>query len=326
MPTITDAPPTQVAKDILSLRASLDKAIPAKQVERNILIATWNLRDFGGLTEKWASQKGDSPKRDLHSLLAIAEIVSHFDVIALQEVRADLKALRHMLKALGDNWHFILTDVTAGDAGNGERLAFLFDTRKVALSGLACEIVVPKEQLSSIAPGALTEQFARTPYAVSFLSGGKTFILVTLHVKYGPKAQDRVPELAAIASWLAGWAKNVNAYDHNIIALGDFNIDRKDDPLYQAFTSTGLTVPKELQDKPRTLFADPAKPNLGQFYDQIAWFTGQNRLPALSLNYQTGGNYDFTKTAMPSRNLTPQELSWHISDHYPLWTEFEVRG
>jgi hypothetical protein len=95
--------------------------------------------------------------------------------------------------------------------------------------------------------------------------------------------------------------------------------------LYQAFTSTGLTVPKELQDKPRTLFADPAKPSLGQFYDQIAWFTGQNGLPALSLNYQTGGNYDFTKTAMPSRNLAPQELSWHISDHYPLWTEFSVR-
>jgi hypothetical protein len=30
-------------------------------------------------------------------------------------------------------------------------------------------------------------------------------------------------------------------WDQNLIALGDFNIDRQDDPLYQAFTSTGLT-------------------------------------------------------------------------------------
>jgi hypothetical protein len=28
--------------------------------------------------------------------------------------------------------------------------------------------------------------------------------------------------------------------------LGDFNIDRRDDPLYQAFTSTGLRPPDAL--------------------------------------------------------------------------------
>ena len=61
------------------------------------------------------------------------------------------------------------------------------------------------------------------------------------------------------------------------------------------------------------------------FFDQIAWFTGQRGLPALSLKYRTGGNYDFTSTALPSRNLGLKDLSWHISDHYPLWVEFGVR-
>jgi hypothetical protein len=46
--------------------------------------------------------------------------------------------------------------------------------------------VVPDEQLKQgVASDALTEQFAKTPYAVAFRSEGNTFILVTLHVKLG---------------------------------------------------------------------------------------------------------------------------------------------
>jgi hypothetical protein len=32
---------------------------------------------------------------------------------------------------------------------------------------------------------------------------------------------------------------------HNLLALGDFNIDRIGDPLFEAFTSTGLTPPAD---------------------------------------------------------------------------------
>ncbi len=192
-----------------------------------------------------ALHRGDTPKRDLHSLLCIAEIVSRFDVVALQEARENLKALRHLLKALGPNWGLSLTDVTEGSPGNGERMAFLFDTRRVVPSGLACEIVVPEEQLDRVGPDALTRQFARTPYAVSFRSGTKTFILVTLHVLYGEREEERLPELRAIAEWLAGWARDINGWDHNLIALGDFNIDRTGDALHDAFVSTGLDIPQD---------------------------------------------------------------------------------
>src|SRR5690606_41403544 len=89
-------------------------------------------------------------------------------------------AFRHTLKLLGPHWSFILTDVCKGSEGNDERLAFLFDTRKVKLSGLACELVVPNEQVEKIKEGAFNRQFARTPYAVSFKVANKTFILVTL--------------------------------------------------------------------------------------------------------------------------------------------------
>ncbi len=325
IPDITESPPEEVLTDLARLRSALDEAVPPKALDRNLLIATWNVRAFGGLTEKWESSEDDSPKRDLHSLLSIAEIVSRFDVVAVQEAKDDLKALRHLVHALGHDWGLSLTDVTEGAPGNAERMAFLFDTRRVQLSGLACEIVVPQEQLGLIGSDALQRQFARTPYAVSFRSGEKTFILVTLHVLYGEDEQERLPEIRAIAEWLARWARDVNGWDHNLIALGDFNIDRRDDPLYDAFVSTGLDIPEDLQEAPRTIFDDPHKPELNKFYDQIAWFAGRNGLPALSLRYSRGGYFDFTKSALASRQLTRVELSWRISDHYPLWAEFCVR-
>ena len=325
MPSITDPLPPELAAELAELRTQLDKDIPRKVLDHNVLIATWNLRAFGGLTEKWESELKDSPKRDLYSLRCIAEIIARFDVVALQEVRGDLKSLRHMLKFLGENWGLILTDETKGSSGNWERMAYLFDMRKVNISGLACELVVPPEMLESIDPGALRRQFARTPYAVSFRSAHKTFILVTLHVLYGKDALERLPEVKAIANWLADWARDINAWDHNLIALGDFNIDRKDDLLYQAFTSTGLFTPPDLNRVPRTIFSDPFNPEKDKFYDQIAWFLGVDKVPALSLRYNRGGTFDFLKVALKGRNLPKDQVSWRISDHYPLWAEFLVR-
>jgi endonuclease/exonuclease/phosphatase family metal-dependent hydrolase len=320
-----DKPSEEALRDLVELQTELDGHLPAKIPDRNLLIATWNLRAFGDLTESWKSKESDSPKRNWHALRCIAEIVSRFDVIAIQEVRGNLRALRHMLKMLGDNWSFLMTDVTKGPEGNDERMAFLFDMRKIKLSGLACELVLPEEQLKSIKPDALKKQFARTPYAVSFFSAGKTFILVTLHVIYG-QPKERIPELTAIAGWLSEWSKNINELNsnHNLITLGDFNIDREGDAMYKAFISTGLSVPKDLEGLPRTIFKTDGSKDV-TFYDQIAWFNKDGNVPALSLKYKTGGNFDFTNTALKSLNLSTRELSYRISDHYPLWVEFDVR-
>lgn len=326
MASVSDTRPVEIEQDLQSLRSALTEALPRRTLDDNLLIATWNIRAFGGLTDKWVSQENDTPKRDIHSIHVIAEIIRQFDVIALQEVRGNLKALRHTLKILGSDWGLVLTDVTRGKAGNNERLGFLFDQRKIQMSGLAAELVIPQGELDSIEPDALRRQFARTPYAVSFRCGEQTFILVTLHVLYGKSAPERTPELRTIAIWLDRWARTMNDWDgnHNLIALGDFNIDRKGDERYEAFTSTGLEVPRELHDVPRTIFSDPHKSGKSHFYDQIAWFTEERGRPALSLKYRTGGYFDFKDIALPRRNLSKTSQSWHISDHYPLWTEFEL--
>lgn len=320
MISITDIPPSEVQNNLNLLKADLDAKIPSKKLDKNLLIATWNIRAFGNLTRKWDSVDGDSPKRDLHSILCIAQIISRFDVIAIQEVKDNIRALRDTLKVLGKNWSFILTDVNKGKVGNGERMAYLFDTRRVHLSGLAGELVVPEEWEDQIGEHALSKQFVRSPYAVSFQSNQHTFILVTLHILYGKSADNRIEELRGIAKWLKSWAGSINAYHQDFIALGDFNIDARGDLLEETFLSEGLYIPPQLQseDVTRSIFKST------KFYDQIAWFNSQGSGPKLSMEFLDGGNYDFVPYALANRKLTKQSLSWLISDHYPLWAEFKV--
>lgn len=318
MPTIAEIP-AHVRQDLDVLADDLNNLIPSKKLEQNLLIATWNIRAFGDLTPKWESGKGDSPKRDWHAAACIAEILKRFDVIAVQEVKANLRALRHTMKLMGDNYAFILTDVNQGNVGNGERMAYIYDTRRVQLSGLACELVVPQEWIGK--PGGLsTEQFVRSPYAVSFRSGNQTFILVTMHIVYGDASDDRVEELKGVAKWMANWAKDAYSYHQNLITLGDFNIDMRGDLLAKTFLSEGLYIPPQLADENvlRSVF------NESKFYDQIAWFNGDNQSSRLSMEFLNGGSYKFTEKALSGRKLKLQDISWMMSDHYPLWAEFRL--
>lgn len=98
MPRLDDLPPSAVQADIETLRQTLSDRVPSKRLDENLLIATWNIRGFASLTREWTAGDADSPKRDLRGLLAIGEIIRRFDVIAVQEVKGDLRALRDLMK------------------------------------------------------------------------------------------------------------------------------------------------------------------------------------------------------------------------------------
>ncbi len=299
--------PPIVVTDIVRLRRRIHAAgVPPKGHDENLLIATWNIRMFGGYHDAW-TENPDSPKRNLRGLACLAEIIRCFDVVAVQEILRDVSGLRKLLSMLGPEWDLILTDVTAGEAGHNERLGFIYDRRRVQPSGLACELVLPP-----LEGGDPRAQFARTPYAVSFRAGAESFVLVALHVLYGPKPEARLAELREIAHWLANWSKRPDGYNQNLIALGDFNIDRRGDENFQAFTETGLTVPAGLTALP-TVAGMTQK-----HYDQIAWFMGDFDLP------ETGrsGTVDFTGAAF--QELPLLQMTFRVSDHLPLWAEFRI--
>lgn len=311
---------TDMPADVRDRIAAFAEAITASPIPKksasNALIATWNLRAFGGVTPKWHSAAKDSPKRDWTAIAHIAELIRPFDVVAVQEVKRDTTALRFLLQQLGPAWRFITSDVTEGDGGNDERLAYLYDSKRVQASGLVGEIVLPPMANPS-------RQFARSPYAASFTRGTTEFILTTVHVIWGGNVGERLPEIIDFANWMRKWADRPNDWNQNLLVLGDFNIDRRNGALYQAFQSTGLKPPAALFDIPRTIFANDKDDN---FYDQISWFTDQNAATPRTLLPSMGytgraGSFDFVDH-FPG--LTKAELSWRISDHYPLWVEFTI--
>jgi Endonuclease/Exonuclease/phosphatase family len=118
----------------VALKEHIAQGQLGKATDKSVRIATWNLREFGGTK---------SGGRGHETLCYIAEIIAHFDVVALQEVRGNLTALRELLALLGPDWEHIATDVTDGDAGNGERMVFLFNRNKAHFTNIAGELTLP---------------------------------------------------------------------------------------------------------------------------------------------------------------------------------------
>ncbi|MET3142526.1 UNVERIFIED_ORG: hypothetical protein ABIB13_002243 [Arthrobacter sp. UYEF2] len=127
---MTASPPEAVTEDLTRLSIALDAAIP-ERTANNLLIATWNIRALGDLTDKWLAGPKDSPKRDWHAIACLAAVISRFDVVAVQESRRNPTALKRLLADLGPDWRVIISDATEGAAGNGVRLAFLYDRTRV---------------------------------------------------------------------------------------------------------------------------------------------------------------------------------------------------
>ena len=88
--------PERAARNLLDLRATLEDPqglnfVPAKS-ETQLLLATWNIQHFG------------STERYDESFWYIAEILSHFDLITIQEVKQSLQDLEVVTRLLGPWW------------------------------------------------------------------------------------------------------------------------------------------------------------------------------------------------------------------------------
>lgn len=327
------------------------ESVPPKNVRDSILLATWNIREFD--SEKYGA-------RCLESFYYIAEIIDHFDLIAIQEVRGDLSALQKLMSILGSWWKYVVTDVTLGASGNDERLAFLFDTRKVTFNGLAGELVLPRKD------EATTVQFARTPFICGFKAGWTEFCICTVHIYYGKSvALDprRVQEIKDLASTLADIAEgkprklrsSVSSRDQrkltprqNLIVLGDFNIFNRKDATYEALVQQGFEIPAALRPVEvaggKAKLKDGSNLDLSKHYDQIAFiaqpdrFEFQNR--AGIFNFQKSvfdkGQYeryaDLVDAYVKDSGKKPKDMmrlyndwrTYQMSDHLLMWAEIKI--
>ena len=94
--------PAEVRAEVAGLAGAVAAQVPAKAAD-NLLLATWNLRALGSLTPAWNAGAGSRPKRDWRAVALIAAVVSQFDVIAVQEVRRNITALRFLISSSARN-------------------------------------------------------------------------------------------------------------------------------------------------------------------------------------------------------------------------------
>jgi len=308
-----------------ALRAALSAAIPTRTATETLLLATWNLREFD--TRKYGG-------RSELALLTIAEIASRFDLIAIQEVRESLWALQRVQQHLGPWWDYLVTDVTLGKRGNSERLAYLYDKRKVAFSGLAAEVVIP--------PETQVPQLARSPYVAGFKSGWSQLNLCTVHLFYGDDTADNPERLREIRNLTTLLAKNAGQFSsgrvhtpdgeaqlhENLLLLGDFNIFKTSDATFQALLAAGFVIPQGLSEIPGS------NVDKNKRYDQIAYLQG---LSGMSHTGRAGvfdcyehlyrdADAAVFQPEMAQTNLK-QFRTWRtyqLSDHLPMWAEFKV--
>lgn len=306
-----------LATEIKALRSypvtKPDRKIPDKSPER-LLLATWNIANLG------------LQKRRESDYKLIAEMLGWFDLIALQEVNDDLTGLRAIQKVLPKRFRILFSN----SAGNNERMAFVFDSRKVTPLEKIGILTIPPSQHADVRIEGFTQEFRgfdRSPFLASFKVGSFTLLLACVHLYFGDDAARKSIERRSLEAYAIGrWAdlrrKSKNAFTPNIIALGDFNLPKVDpgDPIYKALTRRGLELPPHSTQIGSSVTSD-------SHYDQLTFFPGD-----VKDRFVSAGVFDFDG-ALFRKLWDPQDpkntaffdfMKYYVSDHRILWAEFKL--
>ena len=301
----------KLIKGILELRRRIEKAkIPPSILDESINIATWNIREFG------------KRRREKASIHYIAEILYQFDLIAITELRDNMKDLKRVMELLGSYWQVVYSDFVPDRAGNKERIAYLFDKRAVAFTGLAAEADPPRKKDKKSGKYLEENTWWRSPYMASFKAGSFDFILLTTHIRWGSGSKkqsegDRENALKHLAEWVDKRIKEKNLKEKDIILMGDFNIPKTGNhPLYKAITSKGLKMPKALEGVHGTNLTK------NNNYDQILHYPKYTKCFS-----ERGGVIDFYQKNF--KKLYPKikkkhDFTFQLSDHLPLWIQVKT--
>jgi exonuclease III len=325
----------RVIDNILRLRMQMAKAVPQRTALETLLIGTWNLRDFD-------SNKFQHGPRLGESFHYIAEVISAFDLVAIQEVNDDMRPFERIMELLGPSWKYIATDLTEGRSGNGERMVFVYDQTKVQFKHIAGELVLPKEALPEGAP-----QFARTPFLVRFQSGWFKFNLCSVHMYFGEDSGDglerRIAEIDRVAKFLK---KRADEDGQNYILLGDMNVVGPNHATMAPLRKHKFILPADLTTgRAEAEWAS----NMGgnKHYDQIAFLVRKDELE-IGPSTNNAGVVNYFKSVFTEEHAelyfevskgkgkwpdgaakrklyyTREWRTWQMSDHLPLFVELKI--
>ncbi len=306
--------PVDATREIAALRAHARTRGVPKRSKDTLLLATWNIANLG------LQQRGDADYD------VLAEVISWFDLVAVQETNDNLAGIRAIKERLPASRRMLVSDAS----GNRERGAFIYDTRKVELLDKVGRLAIPPSDLKRIKPPGSTLPFPgfdRGPYMAAFATRGTfRFLLLNVHLFFGSEDPEDIERRAQETFALARWAElrhgSPYAYVPDIIPLGDFNLPQLDesDPIYRELTRKGLRLPEE------HAISQVGGSSLGgvNHYDQIALFPGETtELKQIAV-------FDFDNAIFKDvfAAKTPKQFlaytRFHMSDHRPLWAQLSI--
>jgi len=308
--------PVDVGREIKALRDHAATRKVPKRTRDGLLVATWNMANMG-------VQKRDDP-----DYAVLAEVVSWFDLVAVQEVNDNLEGLRALQVQLPSSYRVLFSDAS----GNQERGAFIYDGKKIDLLEKVGRLSIPPSQLKQIKLPDSQQPFPgfdRGPYLAAFAMrrGGFRFLLVNVHLFYGTDDDPADIERRALEAYAVAWWANKrrtsnNAFVRDIMPLGDFNLPvmEPSDPIFRALTSRGLQLPEEY----RISQVGGSSLQGLRHYDQVAFF------PAETTEIKQVAVFDFDNAIYRDvwEQKTPKQFlaytRFHASDHRPLWAEFRL--
>ena len=322
---------------LLHLREGLSLEIPVKQTDKNLILGSWNIKEFGHTTQ-----------RKPEAYFYIAEIINRFDLIAIQEIKTSLDDLNIIMRILGKDWAYLVNDITEGQSGNKERSAYLYNKKSVELAGIAGEISLWDE----LTVNANIKQLKRTPYITGFKSGWKKFSLINLHLHPGDGDTEecndvaiRREEVELFLEAVRLKLKNNRFWNENLIVLGDFNFyystptRPKDEPTIDLFSQHGF---REIE----ALCKCNTNVSNSQVYDHMFFNTNAYfKIQRDSQGSEKGGVFNAFKYVFTDADVAlygpdideiyqgslSREKYYHrywkrnqLSDHLPIWAEIII--
>lgn len=279
------------------------------------MLATWNIANLG------------VHKRRNSDLKVIAEILSWFEIIAVQEIADNRADFDKVISFLPPHFRVVFND----KAGNNERAGYLFDSRRVTLGPKIGEVVIVESDRDGVKLPGISRNFTgfnRSPYIASFTIESTDLLIANCHLLWGPSKtaaqkkaslEKRQLEAYAISRFCDLRRNDKDRYTKHILALGDFNLPRADkgDPIFDALTKRGLRIPPHDSRIPTNVSRD-------KDYDQVTV------VPGLKKKIKQSGVFDFDEVIFSKIYDPVAPAYWrrcakyYISDHRPVWSQLEL--
>ncbi|NDC64696.1 MAG: endonuclease/exonuclease/phosphatase [Planctomycetia bacterium] len=254
-----------------------------------VLIASFNIQVFG-----------ESKLAKAHVVEVLARVVRHFDVVAIQEVRAKsddvIPSFVRAVNADGSRYHYVIGP-REGRTVSKEQYAFVYDTSRIEVDPSSVGVVPDPQGRLHRPPLHARFRTRITPVEMAF-----TFWLVDIHTD-----PDEVPQELEALTGVFQAMQAARPDEDDVILLGDLNAGPPEFRSFGRIPGVTWAVAGTTTNTRRT-----------KTYDNLVFAK-----PATSEYLGGWGVVDLQSTFG-----LPLDHALEVSDHNPVWAAFypaEVR-